>query len=70
MKVSIHISHTSQDDLGNLVSRAQELGFAKVSQNEFLGLAHTELRHEMDLSALEQLIIGAAQTAKQSHLLG
>ena len=63
MKVSIHIKHTSQDDLDKLRSIAHELGFAIVSFGEFLGLGHTELRREMDMAALEELFIAREKVA-------
>ena len=60
MNVAIHITHSSDDDLEHIQSLATDMGFDTSLRGEFMGRQLTELRREMDLESLRELIKGAA----------
>ncbi len=58
MKVSIHISHATNEDLEQVKALAAALGYDAKSRGGFMGCNYTEIDCEMSEADLEQVFAG------------
>ena len=62
MNVTIQISHGEGDDLAQLSTAAQKLGWAVTSRGGFMGKHQTEIRADIDAASLTDLLELARET--------
>ena len=58
MKVSIHISHATDEDLAEVKALATALGYDAKSRGGFMGCNYTEIDREMTPADLQQMFGG------------